>query len=173
MGGGIFLSNWIDDGFAVVNVGAPGVEVLNENQLAGVTDAQGMLLIPTLRAYQKNKIAVDPVNLPVDAEMEKTHDVVAPADRAGALVKFAVRDNSSSALVTFVKADGSFIPAGSRGRMDGRNEFVVGYDGQAFLRDLSASNRASIETAGGLCSGTFGFSAKPGEQVKIGSVVCQ
>ena len=35
MDGGVFLSNWIDDGFAVVSTGAPGVEVLNENRSAG------------------------------------------------------------------------------------------------------------------------------------------
>ena len=37
-----------------------GVEVLSENRRAGVTGSNGMLLIPTLRSYQKNKIAIDP-----------------------------------------------------------------------------------------------------------------
>ncbi|MCO6763442.1 fimbria/pilus outer membrane usher protein, partial [Streptomyces sp. EL5] len=68
MGGGVFLSNWIDDSFAVVTTGVPDVEVLNENRRAGVTDSRGMLLIPTLRSYQNNKIAIDPTNLPVDNE---------------------------------------------------------------------------------------------------------
>ena len=173
MDGDIFLSNWVDDGFAVVNVGVPGVTVLHENRPAGVTDSQGMLLIPTLRAYQTNKIEVDPVNLPVDAEIETTHEVVAPADRAGALVKFHVRSDRSSALVTFVRADGSFVPAGARGRIDGGNEFVVGYDGQAFIRDLGDTNRASIETSDGACRAEFPFTARPGEQVQIASVACR
>ena len=173
MDGDIFLSNWVDDGFAVVNVGAPGVTVLHENRPAGVTDSQGMLLVPTLSAYQKNKIEVDPVSLPVDAEIESTHEVVTPADRAGALVKFRVRSDRSSALVTFVRADGSFVPAGARGRIDGGDEFVVGYDGQAFIRDLRDTNRASIETAGGSCSAAFSFAARPGEQVQIASVACR
>jgi outer membrane usher protein len=173
MDGGIFLSNWIDDGFAVVNVGIPGVTVLHENRPAGVTDSQGMLLLPALRAYQRNKIEVDPVNLPVDAEIESTHEVVTPADRAGALVKFRVRSDSSSALVTFVRTDGSFVPAGAKGRIDGGSEFVVGYDGQAFIRDLGDTNRASIETFGGSCSATFAFAARPGEQVQIAPVACR
>ncbi|QDW36461.1 fimbrial biogenesis outer membrane usher protein [Bradyrhizobium sp. KBS0727] len=173
MDGGVFLSNWIDDGFAVVNVGVPGVAVLHENRPAGVTDSQGMLLLPSLRAYQRNKIEIDPVNLPVDAEIESTHEVVTPADRAGALVKFQVRSDNSSALVTFVRADGSFVPAGARGRIDGGSGFVVGYDGQAFIRNLAETNRASIETVAGFCSATFAFAARPGEQVQIAPVACR
>jgi outer membrane usher protein len=173
MDGGVFLSNWIDDGFAVVNVGVPGVPVLHENRPAGVTDSQGMLLLPSLRAYQRNKIEVDPVNLPVDAEIESTHEVVTPADRAGALVKFQVRSDSSSALVTFVRADGSFVPAGARGRIDSGGGFVVGYDGQAFIRNLAEANRAEIETVAGVCRATFAFAARPGEQVQIGPVACR
>lgn len=173
MDGGIFLSNWIDDGFAVVNVGVPGVSVLHENRPAGVTDSQGMLLLPALRAYQRNKIEIDPVNLPVDAEIETTREVAVPADRAGALVQFRVRSDSSSALVTFVRADGSFVPAGARGGIDGGGEFVVGYDGQAFVRNLGETNRASIETPAGLCTATFVFAARPGEQVRIAPVACR
>lgn len=173
MDGGIFLSNWIDDGFAVVNVGVPGVAVLHENRPAGVTDSQGMLLLPALRAYQRNKIEVDPVNLPVDAEIESTREVAVPADRGGALVQFRVRSDSSSALVTFVRADGSFVPAGARGRIDNGDEFVVGYDGQAFIRNLGESNRASIGTLAGLCRATFAFAARPGEQVRIAPVACR
>ncbi len=173
MDGGVFLSNWIDDGFAVVNVGIPGVTVLHENRAAGVTDSQGMLLLPALRAYQRNKIEVDPANLPVDAEIESTHEIVTPADRAGALVKFRVRSDSSSALVTFVKTDGSFVPAGARGRIDGGDEFFVGYDGQAFIRNLGEANRARIEILEGSCSAAFGFAARPGEQVQVGPVACR
>jgi outer membrane usher protein len=173
MDGGVFLSNWIDDGFAVVNVGVPGVGVLHENRPAGVTDSQGMLLLPSLRAYQRNKIDVDPANLPVDAEIETTHEIVSPADRAGALVKFHVRSDRASALVTFVRADGSVVLAGAKGRIDGGDEFVVGYDGQAFIGNLGDTNRASIETAGGVCNATFAFAARPGEQVHIAPVACR
>ena len=139
MGGGVFLSNWIDDGFAVVTTGAPGLEVLHDNRPVGVTDGRGMLLIPTLRSYQKNKLTIDPSNLPVDAEIENAREVVAPADRSGVLVNFKVRSDTTSALITFVRSDGSFVPAGSVGRLEGGGEFVVGYDGEAFVNDLGAT----------------------------------
>ena len=86
MGGDVFLSNWIDDSFGVVDTGAPGLGVLYENRPVGVTDAKGMLLVPTLRSYEKNNISIDQSNLPVDAEVEGTSQVVAPANHGGALV---------------------------------------------------------------------------------------
>ena len=114
MGGGVFFSNWIDDGFAVVDAGAPNVEISYENRPVGTTGANGMLLVPTLRSYQTNKITIDPTNLPVDAELETTHDVVAPADRSGVLVKFKVHSDTTAALVVFVRADGSSCLPGRR-----------------------------------------------------------
>jgi len=88
----------IDDEFAVAKVGSPSVEVFHENRPMGATDARGLLLIPTLRSNQKNKITVDPAGLPVDAEIESARQVVAPADRAGVLVDFNVRKSTNSAL---------------------------------------------------------------------------
>jgi outer membrane usher protein len=173
MDGGVFLSNWIDDGFAVVSTGTPGVEVMNENRRAGVTDVNGRLLIPTLRSYQKNKITIDPTNLPVDTEVATTREIVAPADRAGVLLKFDVRKDTASALVTLVMADGRFVPAGAAGRLASGGEFVVGYDGQAFIHNLAAANDVEIEFAGGRCRASFVFAPHPGEQVQIPAVECR
>jgi outer membrane usher protein len=173
MGGGVFFSNWIDDGFAVVNAGASGLEVLHDNRPVGVTDAKGMLLVPTLRSYQKNKITVDPANLPVDAAIESTREIIAPADRSGVLVNFQVRSDTTSALVAFVRTDGSFVPAGAAGRIEGGSEFIVGYDGQAFIKELGSSNLATIESIDGTCRANFAFTPRPREQVFISPVECR
>jgi len=131
MGGGAFLSNRIDDAFAVVDAGAPDVDVLYENRSAGKTDAQGLLLIPSLRSYQKNQIAIDSRDLPVDAEAPMTRDVVAPADRSGVVVAFGVKTDVKAAVVILSDKNGKFIEPGSRGQLEGANEpFVVGYDGR-------------------------------------------
>jgi outer membrane usher protein len=50
MGGGVFFSNRIDDSFAVVDTGTPGVPVLYENRPVGETNSSGKLLVPNLRA---------------------------------------------------------------------------------------------------------------------------
>jgi outer membrane usher protein len=94
---------------------------------------------------------------------------VAPADRAGVLVS----SDTAAALVVFVRPDGSFVPAGSAVRIDGGDEFIVGYDGQSFIKNLGSANMATIEIAGGSCRAAFDFVARPGEQVRIEPVTCR
>ena len=173
MGGGVFLSNRIDDAFAVVQTGVPHVQVLNENRPIGITDAKGFLLVPTLRSYQSNKITIDPTNLPVDISVDNTREVVAPADRSGVLVNFRVRTDSASALVAFTRPDGSIIPAGTSARLEGGEDFVIGYDGQAYIGKLTGSNVVRIELPAGPCVARFPFAPRPGEQVLISPVICQ
>jgi outer membrane usher protein len=96
-----------------------------------------------------------------------------PAHGAGLLVNFKVRNNTASALVTFVRGDGSFVPAGSVGRIEGGDEFTVGYDGQTFIQNLKRANSAAIEFLDGKCSTSFEFTPKTGEQVQIGPVLCK
>ncbi len=172
-GGGVFLADRIDDAFAVVDAGAPGVAVSSENQSVGTSDASGMVLVPTLRSWQKNRISVDPTNLPADAELGATEQIVTPGDRAGALVAFAVHSDAAAALLVFVRPDGGFVPAGAAGRLAGGGAFVVGYDGQAFLRDLAPANRVTIDLGAATCEAAFAFTPRPGEQVRIGPVACR
>ena len=173
MGRDVFFSNRINDAFAVVDAGAPDVDVFYENRPAGKTDSHGMLLVPTLRSNQENRLSIDPSNLPVDAELETTRQVVTPADRTGTLVSIKMHTNTTAALVVFVQADGSFVPAGSWGKREGGNEFVVGYDGQSFIKDLSGANHVIVHLGDKTCQADFRFTAHPGEQVRIGPVKCQ
>lgn len=173
MDGDVFLSNWIDDSFGVVQAGAPGIPVLYENRPVGSTDSKGMLLVPTLRSYEKNNIAIDPTNLPVDAEVEGTSQTVSPANHGGLLVNFKVHSDTDSALIIFTMSGGAFVSAGSPGKIEGGDDFVVGYDGQSFVRHLRKTDVATIETSDGTCRVSFDFTPRSGEQVRIGPLVCQ
>jgi outer membrane usher protein len=174
MGGGVFFSNRIDDAFAVVDAAARDVDVLYENRFAGKTNAQGKLLIPSLRSYQRNKISIDPRDLPVDAEAPMTQTVVAPADRNGIVVRFGVKTDIKAAVVIFAGKDGKFIAPGSRGRLDGAEElFVVGYDGRAYLKGLKAANTVVVGDGGDECRASFPFAPRQNSQIIIGPVVCQ
>lgn len=174
LGGGVFFSNRIDDSFAVVDAGAPGVDVLYENRLAGKTNAQGQLFIPSLRSYQRNKISIDPRDLPVDAEAPTTQNVVAPADRSGVVVDFGVKTDVKAAAVILTGKDGRFIAPGSHGRLEGTNEpFVVGYDGRTYIKGLGATNTVVVADGIGECRAAFPFTPQKNSQVVIGPVVCQ
>jgi outer membrane usher protein len=174
MGGGVFLANRIDDAFAIVDVGAPDVDVLYENRPAGKTNAQGQLLIPSLRSYQKNKIEIDPRDLPVDADASTTQNVVAPADRSGVIVDFGVKTEIKTAVVILTDKAGKLMAPGSPGRLeDGGESFVVGYDGRAYVKGLSDTNTVVVSDSRGECRASFPFAPKKNSQVVIGPVVCQ
>jgi outer membrane usher protein len=172
MGGGMFFANRIDDAFAVVSAGAPNVPVFHDNRPIGVTNAQGLAFVPSLRSYDKNKITIDPSNLPIDADIGTTRDVVAPADSSGVLVDFKVRTDTSSALVVFTQPDGNYVAVGSSGKSEKGEEFIVGYDGQAFIKNLAPHNAVEIETSKGICRAQFSYLPRTGEQVLISPVVC-
>jgi outer membrane usher protein len=174
MGGGVFLSNRIDDAFAVVDAGAPNVDVLYENRPAGKTDAQGLLLIPSLRSYQKNQIAIDSRDLPVDAEMATTKEVVAPTDRSGVVVGFGVKTDVKAAVVILSDNNGKLVEPGAQGRLEGAIEaFVVGYDGRAYVKGLGATNTIVVGDGANECRASFAFTPQKNSQVVIGPVVCQ
>jgi outer membrane usher protein len=172
MGNGVFLANRIDDGFAVVDTGVAGVEVFHENRSVGFTDASGRALIPSMRSYQKNKISIDTRNLPVDADISTTQEVVAPADRAGVRLDFAVHTNTRAAVLKLTTADGQPVPAGTQGKIEGGEEFVVGYDGRAWVKGLSADNTATVRLTGRECRASFAYSARQNALVVI-PVTCR
>jgi outer membrane usher protein len=172
MGGGVFFANRIDDAFAVIETAAPNVEVFHENRPGGMTDSRGRALIPGLRSYQRNKIAIDTAKLPVDADISATEGYVTPADRAGVRLDFAMRTNIHPAIVVFKGADGKPLPAGARGQIEGGESFVVGYDGRAYIKNLSGENKVTIAMIDRECRASFGYQARPDEQVVISDVTC-
>jgi outer membrane usher protein len=172
MGNGVFLANRIDDGFAVIDTGVPGVEVFHENRSVGFTDASGHALVTGLRSYQKNKIAIDTRNLPVDAEIAITQDIVAPADRSGVRVNFAVRTDTKSAILVVTGPDGKPLPPGTSGKIDGGEDFVIGYDGRAFVKGLAPQNTLTATLADRECRAVFDYSSRANEQ-QIISVRCR
>ena len=178
-GGGVFLSDRIYDAFAVVDAGAPDVPVTVHNRSAGKTGRNGKLLVPDLLSLQKNLIEIDPSNLPVDIDIPATRTEVTPAEKGGVVVRFGIKPDKATALVTFVRSDGSAIPVGAEGRLVGVDEpFVVGYDGQSYVRGLTNSNSVEIELPDSVdgsatCRADFPFHAVKGSQVTLENVVCR
>jgi len=147
-GGGVFLANRIDDAFAVVNVGAPDVEVQYENNPIGKTNARGQLLLSGLRAYERNRISIDPMRLPVDTHVPVLHQIVRPRTRSGVMVDFGVALQTRVALITIRDEAGALLPVGTTLRLNDGASFMVGYDGQVWLEDIAGDNRLRVEQTG-------------------------
>ena len=173
-GGSVFATNRIDDAFAVVDVGAPDVEVQQQNRPVGKTNQSGRILVPNLNSYEPNTVSIDPKNLPVDADVPATKEIVVPADRSGVVVKFGVAEAPQAALVTIEDKTGAFLRAGLSGKLQGADEeFVIGYDGQAYIRGLHGQNTIEVSLEDGTkCHAQFAYKPQRGQQVVIDNVRC-
>jgi outer membrane usher protein len=174
-GGGIFLANSVEDAFAIVDAGAPGVPVLYQNRVMGITGGDGKLIVPGLSAYEKNRISIDPTKLPLDKIVENTSAMVSPARGSGVVVTFGNRGSGGTALVSFRDPAGEYLPLASSGTIGAdAPEFVVGYDGEALLEGLGAENTVTITLPNGsACIADVPYADQGTALVSISDVVCQ
>ena len=174
MGGAGFASRRISDAFAVVSSnGVPDVPVLYENRLYGHTNARGFVLLPDLRGWQRNRVAIDPDGLGVNFRAPPLEHLVTPADSGGVLLRFDVA-RVQPALVTLLGRDGAPVAAGSSGRVSGSlSRFLVGLDGEAYLDDLGVATALELDGAGGRCHYTLPAAASKGPGLaRIGPLRC-
>jgi outer membrane usher protein len=172
--GNLFLASTIDDAFAVVDAGAPGIPVLYQNRVIGVTGSNGKLVVPGLSAYEKNRISIDPTKLPLDSIVDSTTATVMPARGSGVIVTFGKRSSGGTALVSFRDEAGDYLPVASTGAVRaGAEEFVIGYDGAALLEGLAADNIVTVTLPdGGTCVADVPFADAGGDLVDISDVIC-
>lgn len=172
--GGVFASRRIDDAFAIVDVGAANVRVEHQNQPVGRTGKSGKILVPDLTAYEANSISIVADDLPMNADFAETEKQVTPAELTGASVHFGVKPELQSAIVVLRDTEGRPLAPGTEGVVSRTSErFVVGYDGQAYIKDLQAQNEVTMELRGKTCKAIFAYQPKPGEQILIEGVTCQ
>jgi outer membrane usher protein len=148
MDGTLQPSRHVYDSFALVSTdGVAGIPVLNENRVMGNTDGGGHLLIPDLNSYQHNQLEIDSLVLPADASIPVNRIDVVPRSQSGVLAHFAVK-RYTAATVILVDAAGQPLPSGTLlHHQESGQDFVVGYDGQAFIENLDAHNHLHAGSA--------------------------
>lgn len=153
VGGTIFASRPIRDSFAIVRVADyPDVEVTLDHQRVGKSGADGTIVLPTLRAYDVNRVGLTASTLPMDATVERLSQEAIPAYRSGMLIDMPVR-RTLGATFRVRRDDGSWLPSGAMIRLDGRPEsFPVGLDGEAYVTGLTGRDRATASFEGRGCS---------------------
>ena len=194
MGGRGFASRRIDNAFAVVDTdGMAGVPVKLENRIVGETDERGFLLVVPVNAYQNNKLAIDPMQLPADVRIGSTETSFTPSDRAGSRLRFSIVP-VRAASVALVDGAGRPLPMGSRvylhasrngaagedvdesageGASGGAGEgAVVGYDGMVYLDTLEEYNELSVRTPQGTCTARLTWHPSPAGVAQVGPLPC-
>lgn len=177
MGGGLFATRQINDGFAVVSTdGIADVPVLLQNNVIGTTNKRGLLLISPLNAYQENKIGIDPMDLPADLHIDKVALEATPTDRAGTLVKFDITEARSASII-LKDSNNEFIPLGSQVRLTSKKDIpsaIVGFDGEVYLDTLDEHNILEVITpSGDVCNVSFDYQKKGDGIPLIGPFICQ
>jgi outer membrane usher protein len=157
----------------VVKVGSiEGVPIYRSNQLIANTNGSGMALVPDLLPYQVNQLTIDPVELPFDIEIQSVKEIAVPYARSGLLVDFPVH-RSRNALVLLRQVDGTVVPAGARVTVSqDESDFLVGKRGEAYLMNLSDSNRLSVQWQDGACHLILLLDPTGPSEPRIGPLTC-
>jgi len=173
LGGAVKLAPVIPDAFTLVDAGAPGVTVLEDNRVVGKTDPWGQLLVPNLRGFEDNKIAIDPMTLPLSAQASLTETDARPIAHTGVVADFKVVTEAHDAEVILTDATGAPLALGARVEYAGGPPAIVAYDGRAYLVGLARHNVLTVHAAGKDCSAEFDYqSAKGATRPTIGPIKC-
>ena len=175
MGGDVFASRRIYNGFAVVSTdGIAHVPVKLENNVVGTTNRNGMLLVTPLNAYQNNHLSIDPMDLPADVHIDRVNAVATPTDRAGTMVRFGITPIRAASII-LIDGMGKVLPLGSEVRLQGQHgePALVGFDGAVYMETLRAHNVLDVSTpSGGTCRVSFDY-RKQGDGIpQIGPLTC-
>ncbi len=170
----LFPSNIIFDSFAIVDTNPlRHVNVLQENRDVGSTGSSGRLLVPDMRPFELNHLAIAAADLPADVAIHTTEREVRPQDRSGVIVRFPIKV-SHGALVRLVDESGTPLLPGSSATLRATGVTVpMGYDGEAYVEDLGSSNELTVALPGGRhCTVVFEYRPIPGEIPTIGPLRC-
>jgi outer membrane usher protein len=168
-----FASRRIDeDAFAVVRVAdIAGVPIYRENQVAAVTNEDGLALVTNLHPYETNRLTVDPLELPLDIDIRGLRESVVPYARSGVFVDFSI-ERSRNALVVLTRQDGRPVPVGARVDLRGQS-FMVGRNGEAYLMKLKAENRVTVTWKSGSCTAFVLLDKDMEPEPKLGPLPCR
>jgi outer membrane usher protein len=174
IGGYTFLSRSITDSFAVVRAADYGdVRVLQDNQVVARTGKDGYAVLPRVRAYDRNPIALEQSDLPLDAAVGALKVDAVPYFRSGVFIDFPVR-HVRAATFRVVLDDGEDIPSGAVARIEGQTEtFPVGLRGQAYVEGLELRNRVRVSWKGRDCVLDVAYPKLAEPLPDLGTYVCR
>ncbi len=170
----LHASRQVRDSFAVVDTGGlPGVRVYWENQEVGRSDADGRLLVTSMRPFDANKLSVEIADLPLDTRASRPVARVVPFGGAGVAVDFGIR-RLQGVTLRALRPSGSPLPAGAVAHHPrGLGAWPVGYDGRLYLPDVSDLREVHLRWRGEEC--TLPLPARPDSTapvVHLGDLTC-
>lgn len=170
---GVFAARRVSDAFAVVDVGAPNVEVLVENRPAGRTGPSGKMVVNDVRSLQRTKIAVAPESLPGMSHATVTEAEIMPNFRGASTVNVHVIAARNTARVHLRDASGKHFAAGTRVlHQESGESSTIGYGGMTYLTSVSPVSTLTLHHDTKSCSVSFRASDRRGERAEVGPLTC-
>jgi outer membrane usher protein len=161
----------VEEAYALVRVGVPGVTAYLENQEVGVTDGHGDVLVPALLARYANRLSIRVSDIPMDYDVGKVERIVAPMRKSGVVVRFDV--TPIRAVTGRLRLE---TPGAVQEGVPGGGELVLLQDGEELRAPTSSEGRfflqgarpgrhvAEVTWRGGTCRVTLEVPEKPGLQ---------
>lgn len=169
----LFFSPRIDGSYAIVDAGAADVPVMYENLSVGRTGANGLLLVPNTRPFERNMVGIDTTGLPLDAVAPRATMAFRPVARGGVRVAFGVSNSGDKALLHVVDTAGRDIAVGTYARVNGGEPQVVGFDGLLLAIGLKERNDVELGEGTSGCTIGFSFNAVAGRLTTLGPLACR
>ncbi|MGG5837558.1 fimbria/pilus outer membrane usher protein, partial [Huaxiibacter chinensis] len=108
---GVTLAQPLGGQFAIINTNdAAGIRFQNQRGIQ--TDWQGNAVIPSLTAYQENRIRIDTTSLPEDVDSSDTAVTVIPSRNAAVMARMDAHVGYRL-LITLTRPDGKAVPFGA------------------------------------------------------------
>jgi len=169
-----FFSNPINDSFALVKVGAfENVAILRDNRPVTKTDKSGYALVSRLRPYEQNRISIDPLDLPMSAEIGAISLMPVPRRRSGVLVDFPV-SRTYAAMVRIVDETGKPLPLGGvLHEAGGSAKFSVGFDGAVYITGLEQPKTLTIKLPVSTCGVSIDAIKASRFPARLGTLICK
>ncbi|MFL1546781.1 fimbria/pilus outer membrane usher protein [Pseudomonas sp. O39] len=150
--GGVTLSPSLGEASALVY--APDAQGAQLGSSGVRIDKHGYGVMPSLRAYQRNEVAIDPQGMPMDVELKASNHHVVPTMGAVSRVRF----ETVSGRAVVIKAtypDGKPVPFAAQVFDEHGSEVgVIGQAGKAFVRGVAEHGTLTVrwaEAAGERC----------------------
>jgi outer membrane usher protein len=174
VGGRPFASRSLGTSFATVEVGRyEGVRVYADNQLVGVTDSSGSVVVPSLRAFDRNVIRIDEGDLPLNVQLAANERVVRPYARSGAVIRFEAR-RERGVLLQVRLQEGGNLPAGAVVRAAGDPQpYIAVSGGEIYLPSLEGTKELQASWDGRRCSFTVTVQDNDDPQPRIDGLICR
>lgn len=129
----LFWSKRLQNGFVVVDAGAPDITVYRNHQVVGRTDEQGQLLVSDTWPYQGTEFSLGWEDLPMNAQIGSVEATLRPPRGVGH-VRLASADMAANQAWQARLDTGDWLPAGSILRHHGESaELPSGLDGLLYI----------------------------------------